>query len=126
LGITACRRAVPDVQIIAAYLSGALAELAHLAAAQAASTPALAAPYRLHRDYDELLAYCRAHVARASNPRGFPRQLVAVAASGPRTELLAQIAAPTLVIHGDDDPPLPIAGGRHVARLLIGEFLVQG
>ena len=75
---------------------------------------------RLDRDYGELLAYCRAHVARASNPRGFMRQLVAVAASGPRTALLSNISAPTLVIHGDDDPLVPIAGGRHLAQLIPG------
>lgn len=74
----------------------------------------------LDRNHDELFAYCRAHVARASNPPGFVRQLVAVAASGPRTALLPTIAAPTLVIHGDDDPLVPIAGGRHVAQLIPG------
>ena len=75
---------------------------------------------RLERDPDELFAYCRAHVTRASNPPGFVRQLVAIAASGPRSALLPTIAAPTLVIHGDDDPLVPIAGGRHVARLIPG------
>lgn len=75
---------------------------------------------RLARDYDALYAYCHAHVARASNPRGFLRQLAAIAASGPRTALLPRVTAPTLVIHGDDDPLVPIAGGRHVAELIPG------
>lgn len=75
---------------------------------------------KLNRDYGELYAYCRAHVARASNPAGFVRQLVAVTASGPRTALLPRVTAPTLVIHGDDDPLVPISGGRHVARLIPG------
>jgi pimeloyl-ACP methyl ester carboxylesterase len=75
---------------------------------------------RLPRDDGQLLAYCRAHAARASNRPGFLRQLVAVAASEPRTALLPRVTAPTLVIHGDDDPLVPIAGGRHVAQLIPG------
>jgi diacylglycerol O-acyltransferase / wax synthase len=38
-GITACRRAMPDVKALAGYLKDALAELKHAAAAAAADTP---------------------------------------------------------------------------------------
>lgn len=43
-GITACRRAVPDVKTIASYIEGALAELALAAPQTSDIVPALAAP----------------------------------------------------------------------------------
>jgi proline iminopeptidase len=44
------------------------------------------------------------------------RQLLAILASGDRRTLLQQIVAPTLVIHGSDDPLVPVAAGRDTAR----------
>jgi proline iminopeptidase len=55
---------------------------------------------------DELRAFCERHVRRAQNPAGQSRQLVAIVASGDRTEILRRITVPTLVIHGDEDPLL--------------------
>ena len=40
------------------------------------------------------------------------RQLLAILASGDRSSDIARITAPTLVIHGEDDPLLPLAAGR--------------
>ena len=40
---------------------------------------------------------------RAFYPEGATRQLAAIYASGDRTELLAEVEVPTLVIHGRDD-----------------------
>jgi pimeloyl-ACP methyl ester carboxylesterase len=45
---------------------------------------------------------------------GADRQLAGILASGSRVPLLAHIGAPTLVIHGDADPLVPLAAGRHV------------
>ena len=42
---------------------------------------------------------------------GTARQLLAILASGDRRPLLASITAPTLVLHGADDPLVPIAAG---------------
>lgn len=49
---------------------------------------------------------------------GISRQLAAIIASGPRTEILPTITAPTLVIHGADDPLIPVEAGKHTAELI--------
>jgi pimeloyl-ACP methyl ester carboxylesterase len=62
---------------------------------------------------------------RSFYPVGFTRQLTAILASGDRTESLASVTAPTLVIHGADDPLVPLAHGRATARAIPGaKFLV--
>jgi pimeloyl-ACP methyl ester carboxylesterase len=48
----------------------------------------------------------------------------AVGASPPRTDLLGLITAPTLVIHGQDDPCLPLAHGQHLAAHIAGARLL--
>jgi pimeloyl-ACP methyl ester carboxylesterase len=53
---------------------------------------------------------------RSLYPAGLARQTLAVIASGSRVPLLRHIVAPTLVIHGDSDPLVPVACGRDVAR----------
>jgi pimeloyl-ACP methyl ester carboxylesterase len=55
---------------------------------------------------------------RGINPAGFARQLAAIQASGDRTEALRGLAVPTLVVHGEDDPLVPIAGGRATAAAI--------
>lgn len=57
---------------------------------------------------------------RSIYPQGVLRQLMAVVASPDRSPLLAHITAPTLVVHGSDDPLVPIACGRDTARKIPG------
>ena len=55
---------------------------------------------------------------RAYRPRGTARQVLAVVADGDRSALLPRIVAPTRVIHGADDPLVPVAAGHDlVARI---------
>ncbi len=49
-------------------------------------------------------------------PKGYRNQAVAITASGDRRKLLKKIIAPTLVVHGHDDPLVPVAGGIDTAR----------
>ncbi|MFN3566324.1 MAG: alpha/beta fold hydrolase [Burkholderiaceae bacterium] len=56
-------------------------------------------------------------------PAGTMRQLLAILASGDRRRLLARITAPTLVIHGRDDPLVPLAAGQDTARAIRGARL---
>jgi len=49
--------------------------------------------------------------------------LLAVIASGDRRKLLRGIALPTLVIHGADDPLVPVAAGRDTAENIPGAEL---
>ncbi|NJD31315.1 MAG: alpha/beta hydrolase [Gammaproteobacteria bacterium] len=64
---------------------------------------------------DELRARMRRSVERGYHPVGVMRQLVAVLANGDRSELLARIQCPTLVIHGKADPLVPYEGGVDTA-----------
>jgi proline iminopeptidase len=65
-----------------------------------------------------LRAWCERHVRRSYYPPGVARQLLAIAASGDRTEVVRRIKAPTLVLHGDEDPLLLPACGEATARAI--------
>jgi pimeloyl-ACP methyl ester carboxylesterase len=62
-----------------------------------------------------LAARARAEADRAFNPPGVARQMAAIRASGDRRAKLATINIPTMVLHGADDPLVPVAGGRDTA-----------
>jgi pimeloyl-ACP methyl ester carboxylesterase len=51
---------------------------------------------------------------------GTERQLLAILSTGDRRALLAGIAAPTLVLHGADDPLVPPAAGQETAAYIPG------
>ena len=61
---------------------------------------------------------------RSFYPFGFIRQLAAILTSGNRTQSLASVTAPTLVIHGADDALVPPAHGRATARAIPGAKLL--
>ncbi|MCM2309880.1 MAG: alpha/beta hydrolase [Steroidobacteraceae bacterium] len=54
---------------------------------------------------------------------GTSRQLLAILATGDRRPLLQQITAPTLVLHGADDPLVPVAAGQDTAAHIPGAQL---
>jgi len=72
---------------------------------------------------EELRSRIGKSVRRAYDPAGVARQLLAIIASGDRRKLLRTIAAPTLVIHGADDPLVPLAAGRDTAQHIPGAKL---
>ena len=63
-------------------------------------------------------------VKRSYNPAGTNRQVMAVITSGDRRPLLRQITTPTLVIHGRDDPLVPLSGGQDTAAHVRGAKLL--
>ncbi len=65
---------------------------------------------------EELRSRIGHSVRRAYEPAGTARQLLAIIASGDRRKLLRTISAPTLVLHGADDPLVPLAAGRDTAQ----------
>ena len=67
-----------------------------------------------------LRAFVERNVDRRYYPQGAARHYLAVIASGDRVELLKTIKVPTLVLHGDDDPLVPVEAGRDVAALVPG------
>lgn len=62
-------------------------------------------------------------VRRAWRPAGTARQLAAIVADGDRSALVSTIAAPTHVIHGEEDPLVPAASGRDLAERIVGATL---
>ena len=59
-------------------------------------------------------------VRRSYRPRGTARQMVAIAADGDRSPLLGAIKVPTQIIHGADDPLVPVPAGRDLAAKITG------
>jgi pimeloyl-ACP methyl ester carboxylesterase len=60
---------------------------------------------------------------RGYHKPGVARHTLAVMADAPRSLLLGQIRTPTLVIHGTQDPLLPLAHGEDTARRIPGAQL---
>ncbi|MEM9033273.1 MAG: alpha/beta fold hydrolase [Actinomycetota bacterium] len=69
----------------------------------------------------ELAAF---HYDRCFHPIGVAHQMVAVIASGNRTDALRQIDVPTVVIHGVLDPLVTLSGGEATAAAVPGAELV--
>ncbi|HEY3190444.1 MAG TPA: alpha/beta hydrolase [Solirubrobacteraceae bacterium] len=75
-------------------------------------------------DEDELRERAGLSYDRSYDPAGISRQLLAILASGDRTERLHDVEAPTLVIHGDRDPLVDVSGARATADAIPGAELV--
>ncbi|MET8148844.1 alpha/beta fold hydrolase [Actinoplanes sp. NPDC049668] len=72
----------------------------------------------------ELLQRASAKYDRAYNPLGTLRQYAAALASPDRTAALGGVTAPTVVIHGEDDPLIAVSGGRATADAVPGADLL--
>jgi len=57
-------------------------------------------------------------VQRSVYLQGPVRQMAAIIADGDRSAMLRRIEAPTLVLHGEDDPLLPVAHGHDTAAAI--------
>lgn len=73
-------------------------------------------------DIDRLMAALTEHRVPA---QATERQLMAILASGDRRRQLRQLSVPTLVIHGKEDPLLPIGAGREIASLIQGAKMME-
>ena len=58
------------------------------------------------------------------DPAGRMRQLMAINASGDRSEAVRGIRVPALVVHGDSDPLIDVAAGQRTAQLIDGAELL--
>ncbi|MEO0462848.1 MAG: alpha/beta hydrolase [Pseudomonadota bacterium] len=63
-------------------------------------------------------------IRRSIYPMGLPRQLAAIIDDGDRRARLARVTTPTLVLHGEDDPLVKLAGGKETAAAIPGARLV--
>jgi pimeloyl-ACP methyl ester carboxylesterase len=73
--------------------------------------------------YNELRIKVGAAFDRSYYPAGVGRQFAAIVANGSRVEMLSKVSVPTLVLHGADDPLVPVDAGRHTAALIPGSSL---
>jgi pimeloyl-ACP methyl ester carboxylesterase len=62
---------------------------------------------------------------RCHAPDGRVRQMLAVTSSGGRKAALSDLTIPTIVIHGTDDPLVPVENGRKMADVVPGAELVE-
>jgi pimeloyl-ACP methyl ester carboxylesterase len=61
---------------------------------------------------------------RGLSAEGVRRQLMAIFQAGSRKDALARVKAPTLVIHGEQDPLITVEGGRATAEAVPGAKLL--
>lgn len=71
-----------------------------------------------------LRARVSADFHRSFAPEGVARQMAAIVADGDRRQRLAAITAPALVIHGEEDPLVPVEGGKDTAAAIPGARLL--
>jgi pimeloyl-ACP methyl ester carboxylesterase len=57
---------------------------------------------------------------RSFHPKGTLRQMAAIAADARRADELVRLKLPALVVHGKDDPLIPLACGHDTARRITG------
>ena len=69
-------------------------------------------------DEEKLRERARASFERGYYPDGTARQLLAILASGDRTEALRRLDVPTVVIHGTDDILIDVSGGEATAAAI--------
>lgn len=67
-----------------------------------------------------LLARARTRIARGYSADGVQRQGAAFLAAGDLRHGLAEISVPTVVIHGAEDPLIPVEAAKDVARAVSG------
>jgi len=76
--------------------------------------------------FDEAMvtAVARESYDRCFHPAGGAFQAAAMAATGDRTDRLRELDLPTLVVHGREDPLIPLACGEHTAATIPGADLL--
>lgn len=63
-------------------------------------------------------------VRRSLYPVGVARQMAAIVANGDRREKLKNLNVPAVVLHGGDDPLVPVEGGKDTAANIPGAELI--
>ena len=71
-------------------------------------------------DPERQRARVRDTIRRSIYPEGMVRQMAAIIDDGDRTDRLRGVTAPTLVLHGEDDPLVRVEGGRATAEAIPG------
>ena len=114
----------PPTQEAAAVLLAPAAKSREAAVERAVETYRVIGSPGYPLDEQELRRTAGIAYDRAYDPAGVVRQLAAIHASGDRTEALRGITAPTVVLHGEADPLVQLAGGQATADAIPGAKLV--
>ena len=72
-----------------------------------------------------LRAFALEPMRRAYDPAGFVRQFVAGRTAPDRRAELRKLDIPAIIVHGVDDPLIPIAGGEDIAANIPGAYMVR-
>ena len=113
------RRFLPQPRAIKALLGRRASSEAEAIALRLSTFDIIGSPaYPMERE--RLTEIITQAYRRDSSVRGFLNHFAATLKSGDRTAKLANVAAPTLVIHGTADPLMPVSAGRELARLIPG------
>lgn len=75
-------------------------------------------------DRESVLRLAEETFRRGVSPGGNMRQLAALVAAGSRRNALKELSIPALIVHGSDDPLLPIACGITTAETIPGAKLL--
>jgi pimeloyl-ACP methyl ester carboxylesterase len=114
----------PNVEVTAGLIAPVDATLDEDAQVQRfIAVRAAMAGSRFQRDDAEWRTVARRSLSRGAPPSGTVRQIAASMASRDRHLRLADITAPTLVLHGSDDPVMPMAGAQDTADRIPGARL---
>jgi pimeloyl-ACP methyl ester carboxylesterase len=76
-------------------------------------------------DEDEALELATLSYDRCNDPEGRLRQIAAIQNAPARGDALAQLTVPAVVIHGVQDPLVPVENGRRTAAAIPGAELVE-
>ena len=79
---------------------------------------------KLPHDEDQSREYRTKEYDRCYYPEGVVRQLAATAVPGNIKPYISAITAPTIVIHGSEDPFYPIEAGEDIASSISGAELL--
>jgi len=112
----------PNPEVLPLLLQAPPADRAGAVASSVAASKAIGSPE--HFDEERVRARAERSYDRSFYPKGTGQQLVAILASGSRTEALRKVEANTLVIHGDVDPLVNVSGGERTAEAVDGAELL--
>lgn len=112
----------PKPEVLAVLLDPAPAERDAYIAHSVEGSRTIGSPE--HFDEDRAAVKAGQSFDRCYYPRGTANQLMAILASGSRTEGLRKLDINTLVIHGDVDPLVTVSGGERTAEVIPGAELM--
>lgn len=81
------------------------------------SLPGIAGSHHPFTD-DEIASLAREMWERGVDWAGFERQRRAMGLEGPWAAQLAEVGVPTVIVHGAEDPVVPVTAGRRLAELI--------